>query len=155
VSGVECPTPFWLDENGVFVPIHGPAEGSPPDKRGMVGFVNGDGPHAFFSLASVRDNSTAAYYISPEIVAPTTAPTSPHAQTTPHGIRISWHPVAGATRYEVWQAQPKLLLGSTSTTSYLDTRARHPQRTRYQVRARNAAGAGPFSPAVTAPATGR
>jgi hypothetical protein len=148
-------TPVWLNQNGVFVPIKAPAQGLPPGSRGMVGFVNGDGPHALFSLASIRDNSPAAYYVSPEIVAPTTAPSSLRAQTTPHGIRISWHPVAGATRYEVWQAQPKLLLGSTSTTSYLDTRARHPQRTRYEVRARNAAGPGPFSAAVTAPETRR
>src|SRR5262249_55248085 len=78
------PTPFWLNENGVFVPIHGPAEGSSSDRRGMVGFVNGDGTHAFFSIDSTNNGGPVNYYVSPQtvnpqIVHPTTAPTSLHA----------------------------------------------------------------------------
>lgn len=143
------PTPVWLNENGVFVRIKAPAQGQPAGSRGMVGFVNGDGPYALFSLASIRDNQPAAYYISPEIIAPTTAPTALHAQTTPRGIHISWHPVAGATHYEIWRGQPKTLLATTTKTSYLDATAPPGKPSSYEVRPLNQAGPGPFSLTVT------
>jgi hypothetical protein len=139
------PTPVWLNENGVFVRIHGPAQGSPPGSRGMVGFVNGDGPHAFFSLASTRNGEPADYYVSPEIVPPAAAPSAVRVQAVPRGVLISWHEVVGATRYEIWRGRAKTLLGSTTGTRYLDTTAPHGKASSYAVRARNAAGPGPFS----------
>jgi hypothetical protein len=142
------PTPVWLNENGVFVPIKAPEQGPPPGSRGMVGFVNGDGPHAFFSLASIRDNGPAAFYVSPQIVPPAGAPASVRAQPAPAGNRLSWRPVQGATRYEIWRGQPKTLLATTTGTSYLDTSAPRGKASNYTLRARNAAGPGPFSPPV-------
>ncbi|HEV8103642.1 MAG TPA: FG-GAP-like repeat-containing protein [Gaiellaceae bacterium] len=144
------PTPVWLNENGVFTRIQGPAQGSAPGSRGMVGFVNGDGPHAFFSLGSTRDGQPASYYVTPQIVAPTTAPSQVRTQPVPGGIRISWRPVNGATEYEIWRGRPKKLVTSTVRTTYLDTRTRPGKVAVYSVRARNQAGPGPFSPSVTA-----
>ncbi len=149
------PTPVWLNEIGVFVGIHGPAQGSPPASRGMVGFVNGDGPHAFFSLASTRNGQPAAYYVSPEVVPPAQAPAGLGARVEPGGIRVSWQPVTGATHYEIWRGQPKALLATTTKTGYLDATARRAQATRYAVRARNAAGPGPFSATVTSRRSGK
>jgi len=66
------PTPFWLNENGVFRRIGGAHEGPAPNVRGPVGFVNGDGRHAFFSVEwKSVDNSGGHYYVSREIVRPT------------------------------------------------------------------------------------
>jgi hypothetical protein len=144
------PTPFWLNENGVFVRMQGPAQGSQPNSRGMVGFVNGDGPHAFFSIDSTNNGGPVNYYVSPEIVPPATAPTSVRAQTESAGFRISWHPVPGATRYEIWRAQPEMMVAATAKTSYLDTKAPPVKTTTYQIRARNPAGPGPLSATVIA-----
>ena len=142
------PTPFWLNENGVYVRIHGPTQGSQPNSRGMVGFVNGDGPHAFVSIDSTNNGGPINYYLSPEIVPPI-APSALRAQTEATGIEISWHIVPGATGYEIWRAQPKKLLGTTAHTSYLDTSAQRGTTSTYQIRARNAAGQGLFSTTVT------
>jgi hypothetical protein len=143
------PTPVWLNENGVFTRIQGPAQGSAPGSRGMVGFVNGDGPHAFFSLDSTRNGQPASYYVTPQIVAPTTAPSQVRTQPVPAGIRISWRPVKGATEYEIWRGQPKKQLTSTTRTTYLDASAPRGKTSLYTVRARNQAGSGPYSPSVT------
>ncbi len=139
------PTPFWLNENGVFVRIQGPAQGSPPQSRGMVGFVNGDGPHAFFSIDSTNNGGPVAYYVSREIVAPTAAPSAVQARAVSGGVRIVWHAVTGASRYEVWRVKPKTLLASTTKTGYVDASALRGRPSSYEVRARNAAGPGPFS----------
>ena len=148
-------TPFWLNENGVFVPIHGPTQGSPPQRRGMVGFVNGDGPHAFFSIDSTNDGGSVSYYVSPQIVPPAAAPAPVRAQAVPAGVRISWHAVEGASRYEIWRGRPKTLLGSTTRTSYFDASAPLGRASSYAVRARNAAGPGPFSVPVIVRRTGK
>jgi hypothetical protein len=111
----------------------------------MVGFVNGDGPHAFFSIDSTNNGGPVSYYISPQIVPPAAAPAPIRAQVVPGGVRLSWRPVQGATRYEIWRGQPKTLLGSTTGTSYLDARAPRGKALSYAIRARNASGPGPFS----------
>lgn len=150
------PTPIWLNENGVFVPVKGrPTQGSAPGSRGMVGFVNGDGPHAFFSIGSTNNGGQVSYYVSPQIVHPAAAPSAVRAQAVPGGVRISWHAVQGATRYEIWRGRPGALLGSTTGTTYLDARAPRGRASSYVVRARNAAGPGPFSAPVIGRRTGR
>jgi hypothetical protein len=134
------PTPFWLNENGVFKRIPGASEGPAPNSRGPVGFVNGDGPHAFFS---VEWNSRGNYYVAPEI-ASLAAPTGLAASSVPQGIRLTWQSVADATSYTIRRATPSTRytgLGSTTRTSFTDRTARPGRAYRYTVEARSGAAA--------------
>jgi hypothetical protein len=142
------PTPFWLNENGVFQRIAGAREGPAPNVRGPVGFVNGDGPHAFFSVEwKSVDNSGGHYYVSPEIVRPA-APTGVGARSVRAGIRITWRGVADATSYAIWRASPGTRyarVGSTTRTVFTDRTARVGNTYRYAVQARNGAAASALS----------
>jgi FG-GAP-like repeat len=142
------PTPFWLNENGVFQRIAGAREGPAPNVRGPVGFVNGDGPHALFSVEwKSVDNSGGHYYVSPEIVRPA-APTGVDARSVCAGIRITWRAVADATSYTIWRATPGARYaraGSTTRTVFTDRTARVGHTYRYAVQARNGAAASALS----------
>lgn len=142
------PTPFWLNENGVFQRIAGAREGAAPNVRGPVGFVNGDGPHALFSVEwKSVDNSGGHYYVSPEIVSPAT-PTGLTATPIPVGIRISWKAVPQATSYTISRATRHTRyarVGATTRTFFTDRSARVGRTYRYAVQARNGAATSALS----------
>jgi FG-GAP-like repeat/FG-GAP repeat len=145
------PTPFWLNENGVFQRIAGAREGAAPNVRGPVGFVNGDGPHALFSVEwKSKDSSGGHYYVSPEIARPA-IPTGLVARPVPAGIRISWRSVTGATSYAIWRAMagtPYGRIGTTTQTIFTDRTAKVGQTYRYAVQARNGTATSVLSRAV-------
>jgi FG-GAP-like repeat len=146
------PTPFWLNENGVLTRITGAKEGPSPNVRGPAGFVNGDGPHAFFSVEwKSVDNSGGHYYVSPEIVRPA-VPAGLVARSVPAGIRITWRAVTAATSYTVWRATPGASYaraGATTQTSFTDRTARVGRTYRYAVQARTGAATSALSRPVT------
>jgi hypothetical protein len=94
--------------------------------RGPVGFVNGDGPHAFFSVEWLsKYRSGGHYYVSPEVVPPA-VPGGVVARSVSAGVRISWRSVADATSYAVWRATPGASytrVGATTQTSFMDRTA--------------------------------
>jgi FG-GAP-like repeat len=147
------PTPFWLNENGVFTRIAGAREGPARNVRGPVGFVNGDGPHAFFSVEwKSVDSSGGHYYASPQLIPPT-IPTGVVAMSLLTGIRISWQAVAAATSYTIWRATAATRyarLGSTPRASFIDRTAKVGRLYRYAVQARDGAATSALSRPVTA-----
>ena len=149
------PTPFWLNENGVFIPIKGASDGY-STSLGPVGFINGAGPHALVSIQYADSNGgTPRYFVTPQIVVPP-APTAIRATTTlASGIRVAWSKVSGADAYAVWRAPAVggafTHITSTTGTSSTDRTAAHGRSYRYAVAARNAAG----TSSLSAPVLGR
>lgn len=141
---VADPTPFWLNRDGIFERITGAEQGGASGNRGMVGFVNGAGPHAF---VSVEGRGLVQVYLSRQLVPPT-APKAVRATGTRTGIRLSWRGVQDVDWYEVWRGRPPVKIGSTLTISFDDRKAPRGKTLRYRVRAVNAAGAGAFSTEV-------
>jgi hypothetical protein len=135
-------TPSWLNRRGVFTSIAPPRSGSPPNLGGMVGFVNGTGPHALFSVDTAGGDATTAYYYVAAQIVPPAAPTRVRAVRLTRGVRVSWRPVADATRYEVWRSGHRI--GTLTGKALVDVKAPR-SATTYTVRALNAAGFGPFS----------
>lgn len=137
-------TPFWLNRGGVFERIAGALQGTSARSRGMVGFVNGAGPHAFLSIDV---GGIMGVYLSRQFVAPA-APKSVRAIGSRTGIRLSWRGVQDVDRYEIWRGRPPVRVGSTLTITFDDKRAPRGKALRYRIRAVNAAGAGAFSAEV-------
>ena len=129
------PTAVYLNDNGVFGAITAPRDGFGPGGGG-IGWVNGDGPPALFSVEfHPLDEGTSHYYVTPQLVAPA-APASVRAARVRGGVRISWARVAQASRYDV--RRNGKLLATTTATSYVD---RHPKaHASYTVRSVNAVG---------------
>ena len=146
-SALNDPTPFWLNEGRVFVPIKGAADGDfSQSGLGPVGFINGDGPHALVSInwAHSPDGENPRYYVTPQIVPPI-APTYVSATTSlRQSVRINWAKVPGATNYAVSRAQLPARAFSrialTTGTSLVDRTAQPGRSYRYAVAARNSAG---------------
>jgi len=137
------PTAVYLNQGGIFRPTTAPKDGYGP-KGGAIGYVNGDGPHALFSVAfQVVDEATSTYYVTPQIVVPA-APSGLRAVLARGTVHLRWSRVAQASQYEV--RRNGKLLGTTSGTSFVD---RHPtKRASYTVRSVNAAGVSADSVAV-------
>jgi hypothetical protein len=137
------PTVVYVNVNGIFRPITAPRDGYGTG-GGAIGYVNGDGPHALFSVDSRPvGEATSKFYVTPQIVVPA-APTHVRATRSGGTVRVTWSQVRGAGRYEV--RRRGLLIATTHATSYFDRKpGSHPS---YTVRALNAAG----SSADSAPA---
>jgi hypothetical protein len=132
------PTAVYVNDDGIFKPVPAPKDGYGL-QGGGIAWVNGDGPHALFSVEFHPLGQAAShYYVAPQIVAPA-APTHVRMTRVGTSIRVSWSQVAGATRYEV--VRNHLLIAKTSATTFVDRRpGKHPT---YAVRAANAAGTSP------------
>jgi hypothetical protein len=138
------PTLLYLNDNGVFRKAIAPQE-APSLRGGPIGWVNGDGPHALFSVEfNPIGEATSHYYVTPEIIAPAT-PTGVRAVRAKTGVRLSWTRVAGATSYEVRRGGK--LVATTGASSWLDRKPG--KRPRYTLRAVNAAGASRDNAPVT------
>ena len=138
------PTAVYLNDNGVFRPIRAPRSGLDSDGGG-IGWVNGDGPHALFSVQfKVLGQGLSHYYLTPQSLPPG-VPGRVRAVRVAGGVRITWAAVPSATQYEVRRNGTLIL--TTSATSTLDRKpGKHP---RYTVRAVNSAGSGASSASVT------
>lgn len=135
------PTVVYLNENGVFKRVTPPEDGF-GDGGGPIAWVNGDGPHALLSVGSEYGGTAAHYFVTPQIV----VPAAPRIRAVRIGgvVRITWAPIAMATRYEI--RRNSVLIGKTTATSFTD---RYPAKgARYVVRSVNAAGASPDSASV-------
>jgi FG-GAP-like repeat len=137
-----APTALYLNQGDTFKQIAAPRDGF--DNFGAIGYVNGDGPHAFFSVEfHSLGNGVSTYYVDAQIVT-LPAPTGVHAVRIASGVRVSWKRVAAATRYQVRRRGK--LIATTSATSVID---RTPvERPTYTVRSVNATGASPDSAPV-------
>jgi hypothetical protein len=137
------PTALYLNDNGVFTPATAPADGFGREGGG-IGWVNGDGPHALFSVEFHPLGEAVSHYsVTPELVAPA-APAGVHAKRSGAVVRVSWTRVQGATGYQV--RRNGAALATTSGTSYVDRKpGRNPS---YTVRAVDAVGSSPDSAAV-------
>jgi hypothetical protein len=132
------PTAVWVNDGGIFKPVAAPKDGygSP---GGGIAWVNGDGPHALFSVENhPLGEAVSHYYVTPQIVAPD-APQHVRVKRVGTTRRITWGPVTGATSYAV--LRDGVQIAKTSTTRFVDRKpGRHPS---YRVRAINAAGMSP------------
>lgn len=151
---VPDPTPFWLNTgNGVFTRFEGAKQGSLPSQRGPVGLVDGAGPEALFSVDST-ERPGADYYTSWQLVQLKAPDGIIAIRSSSRAIRISWHAVDGAEKYEVWRApRPDASpsrIGTTRTTAYTDRTAGRRHTYRYTVRAVEFGERGAFSKPVTA-----
>lgn len=139
------PTAVWLNQGGIFRRISGPLDGFRPESGGPVGYVNGDGPHALFSVESKPlGEGPSRYYITPQVVAPA-APTHLRATYSRGGVRLTWARVSSASGYQV--RRNGTLIATTSATSYLDRKPS--RRPSYTIRGTNAAGTSADSARVT------
>jgi hypothetical protein len=139
------PTALYLNEDGVFQQVDAPKDGFGEEGGGGIGYVNGDGAHALFSVEWRPLGSPSHYYVTPQIVPPS-APARVRAVRLRGGVRVIWPPAAQASRYQL--RRNGTLVATTTTTTYLDRRpGRHPS---YTVRSVNAAGTSPFSEAAKA-----
>jgi hypothetical protein len=132
------PTVVWVNDDGIFKPVAAPKDGygSP---GGGIAWVNGDGPHALFSVENhPLGEAVSHYYVTPQIVMPG-APQQVRITRVGTTMRITWEPVAGATSYVVLRNGVRI--AKTAATRFVDRKpGRHPS---YRVRAINAAGASP------------
>jgi hypothetical protein len=129
-------TAVYLNQNGSFHQIKAPGDGFDAN-GGAIAYVNGDGPHALFSVdfRPIADHQASNYFVTPQIVPPA-APRHVRAILVPGGIRVTWTPVAQASRYQV--RRNGTLMATTSSATFFD---RHPARgAGYTVRSVNAAG---------------
>jgi hypothetical protein len=130
------PTAVWLNQGGIFRRITGPLDGFRPENGGPIGYVNGDGPHALFSVESKPlTEGPSRYYITPQVIAPT-APTDVRATRSRGSVRLTWARVLGASHYQI--RRNGILIATTPATSYLDRKPN--KRPSYTIRSVNAAG---------------
>ena len=128
------PPALYLNRGGIFQKAKAPqvrygAAG------GAIGYVEGDGPHALFSVEYQNLGGRSIYFIAPQFVTPK-APSGVHAARVRGGVRITWSRVAQATHYEI--RRNGRLIATTSSNSFLD---RHPTgRAVYTVRSTNPVG---------------
>lgn len=137
------PTAVYLNDNGVFRRITPPRDGF-GGAGGGIGYVNGDGPHALFSVEfHPLGEGPSRYYVTPQLVPPS-PPTGLRATRSRAGVWLRWVRVPGASRYEI--RRNRTLIATTKATSYLDRKpGSHPT---YTLRSVNAVG----SSADSAPA---
>jgi hypothetical protein len=121
------PTAVWLNDNGVFKPIAAPTDGY-GRAGGGIGYVNGDGPHALFSVEfHPLGEGDSHYYVTPQIVYATNVRTVRVRKT----MRVSWSVVPQATSYQVLRNGTPI--ATTRATSFVD---RTPgTRPKYTIRA--------------------
>jgi FG-GAP-like repeat len=137
------PTALYLNEDGIFKPAATPADGYGREGGG-IGWVNGDGPQALFSVEfHPLGEGPSRYYVAPQLIAPA-APTSVHARRAGARVRLGWTRVAGATHYDVRRNGRSI--GTTTSTSYVDRRPG--RRPAYTIRAVDAAGSSADSSVV-------
>lgn len=139
--------PIYLDDGtGVYVPV--PFGGNPGQFWAIVD-ANGDGHPDIFSVLS---GNPEQHFVQLELVPPA-APHGLRAAGRRDGIHLSWSPDAGL-RYEIWRAVgasgTRKLVGKVTGGRFDDTRAGRGVTYTYVLRARNAAGAGPFTDPVRA-----
>ena len=139
------PTMVYLNTDGVFRRIAAPKDGY-ASIGGGIGWVNGDGPHALFSVEWLPlEQGPSPYYVTPEYVAIPAAPTSIHATRGGKAVRLRWSPVSGATRYQV--LRDRTLIATTTATSYTDHKPG--KRPTYTIRATNPVGTSASSARVS------
>jgi len=138
-----APTALYLNTGNTFKQAVAPRDGF--DNLGAIGYINGAGPHALFSVEfQSLGSGLSNYYVDAQILAPL-APTGVRAVRIAAGVRVSWKPVAAASRYQVRRRGK--LIAVTAATSFVD---RAPgKRPTYTVRSSNAAGTSADSPSVT------
>jgi hypothetical protein len=125
-----------LNRDGVFRRIAGPADGPDPAVGGPVGYVNGDGPHALLSVEfRTLEQAPSSYYVTPQFMTPT-PPLHLRAVRLRASIRVTWSPVAQASRYQARRNGTQI--ATTSSTSFLDRNP--PQHPIYAIRTTNPAG---------------
>jgi FG-GAP-like repeat len=139
--------PLYLDDGtGVYHPV--PFGGNPGQFWTIVD-ANNDGHPDIFSVLS---GNPEQHFVQLEVIPPG-APHGFHAASRRNKIHLSWTPEFGLI-YEIWRAVgasgTRKLIGKTTGGSFDDTRARRAVTYSYVLRARNAAGAGPFTAPVRA-----
>ena len=127
-------SPSRVFQPGPFVPVG----------NNLWTFVDGAGSGAN-DIAAV-DPTSGAVRLFPEIRPPGTPTGLLATRTLRTGIQLQWGAAARATRYEVWRGRSQI--ATTTRLSYLDWRAAAGSTFRYRVRARDVAGAGPWSRTV-------
>jgi FG-GAP-like repeat len=129
------PTAVYLNDGAVFRRITAPKDGF-GSAGGGIGYINGDGPHALFSVEfHPLGQGPSRYYVTPQLVRPP-PPTGLRATRSRAGVLLRWARVSGALRYEL--RRNRTLITTTKRTSYLDRNpGRHPT---YTVRSVNTAG---------------
>jgi hypothetical protein len=129
------PTIVYVNENGVFRRIAAPADGFGREGGG-VGWVNGDGPHALFSVEfRPLEEGLSRYYVTPELVTPG-PPSNLRATRVGRTVHLRWSRVTGATSYRI--RRNGTAIGTTIVASYLDRKPG--KRPSYTVRSVNASG---------------
>jgi hypothetical protein len=131
-----APIGVYLNEDGIFRPIQAPRVGYSRGYGGIA-WVNGDGPHALFSVEfqTLDGSRGSGYFVTPQILTP---PSPGHLRATfaRGGVRVAWTPVARAARYQL--RRNGMLIATTTSTTFLD---RHPTgHVSYTVRSVDAAG---------------
>jgi hypothetical protein len=129
------PTIVYVNDNGVFRRIAAPADGFGREGGG-VGWVNGDGPHALFSVEfHPLEEGLSRYYVTPELVTPG-PPSNLRATRVGRTVHLRWSRVTGATSYRI--RRNGTAIGTTIVASYLDRKPG--KRPSYTVRSVNASG---------------
>jgi hypothetical protein len=114
--------------------------------------ANVDGHPDIFSTLGGNAGVPEQHYLQLEIVIPA-APRELHARGEHAGIDLAWNAVAGTTSYEIWRSVglgPRRLVGNTARLRYVDRHVKPRVVYAYAVRAKNEAGASPFSSTVRA-----
>ena len=121
------PTALYLNDDGVFKPATPPKDGY-GSQGGGIGWVNGDGPPALFSVEfHPLGQSASRYYVTPQVVFATNVRTVRVRKQ----MRVSWSAVAQAKSYQV--LRNGVPIGTTRATAFVD---RAPgTRPRYTIRA--------------------
>jgi len=134
------PTAVYLNDEGVFKPARAPADGF-GSAGGGIAWVNGDGPHALFSVESrPLEQGPSNYFVTPQLVVPA-APVGVHARRIGTRIRLSWTRVDGAASYEVRRNGKRI--ATVAGTAFVDRKPG--KRPSYTIRAVNGAGSSPDS----------
>ncbi len=145
VHGANERAPLYLDDgSGTYhpLPIH--------SSQFMFVYSDANGDRRP-DIASISGNNTEQLDVQLQLVAPV-APVRLRAAPIPGGIRVSWTPVPGADRYEVWRSAPRLrrrLIASTPQPPFKDGTARRGVRYTYVARSVNELGKSPFSASAT------
>jgi hypothetical protein len=109
--------------------------------------ANHDGYPDIFSTFSGGGGGPEKHFLQLQIVAPR-APLGLRAVGKHDGIHLTWHPVRGATSYQVWRSAGharRAPIANVRSPTYVDRRLKRGVTYTYTVRAKNQAGTGPYS----------